>query len=195
MRYSLTRTGTTYTTLASDLLASVKEFIGVSDAGQDSTVVTPLIEDAIRYVEDKTGIVLALSTWEQKQDRFPVAGCDLLIRKPPVASITSVVYVATDDSSDTWDSARYDTDLASWPGRIRPAPDYTWPTTRGNQLDAVTVTFTAGYSALANLHPAARRAINLLVSHWWYHREAVGTFGDAVSHSLDACLYDLRWSA
>lgn len=195
MRYDLTKTGTTLTTLASDLLTSVGEYLGLPDSGQDEAIIIPLIEGAIQYVEDQCGIVLALSSWTQKLDRFPRTATEpICIQKPPVASIVSVTY--TDDAGDaqTWATSQYDTDIISWPARVLPKPGLTYPVLALNRLHNVSVNFTAGYAAESSLHPMARQAILFLVSHWFHNREAAGPSAHVLPHAIDNCLNNLRWS-
>jgi uncharacterized phiE125 gp8 family phage protein len=57
------------------------------------------------------------------------------------------------------------------PGRVFLKYNQTWPDSLGIQ-NAVTLTYTAGYGATANLVPEGlKTAIKMLVSHWYEHRE------------------------
>jgi uncharacterized phiE125 gp8 family phage protein len=118
---------------------------------------------ATEEVEEECRLQLLNATWKLILDRFPASDdCgpgEILIEKCPVSSITSVTYVATDGTLTTLAGANYRTDLAGFPARIQPAFGLAWPATR-DVSNAVTVTFVAGYGALATSVPArAKQAV------------------------------------
>jgi uncharacterized phiE125 gp8 family phage protein len=112
---------------------------------------------ATEEVEEECRLQLLNATWKLILDRFPESDhCgpgEILIEKCPVASITSVVYVATDGTTTTLATSDYRTDLVGFPARIQPAFGLAWPATR-DVSNAVTVTFVAGYGASAISAPA-----------------------------------------
>ncbi len=71
----------------------------------------------------------------------------LYVPRPPLQSISSIGYVqAEDGTTATMASSDYIVDTASEPGRVMPAFGRVWPISR-YQINAVTVTFVAGYGA------------------------------------------------
>jgi uncharacterized phiE125 gp8 family phage protein len=115
----------------------------------------------------------------------------------PVVSVDTFAYIDTTGALTTLpsDGSAYSTDLISEPSRIYPAYGVAWPITRW-QNNALQITFTAGYGATASSVPArAKAAIRMLTSHWYWHRESVGTVGEEIAQGYQACVNSLRWTA
>jgi uncharacterized phiE125 gp8 family phage protein len=124
-------------------------------------------------------------------------GGGIFVRLAPVVSIDSVKYLDTTGTQQTLpsDGSAYVTDIISEPARIYPAYGIPWPITRW-QNNAIQIGLTAGYGTTASKVPArARQAILMLASHWYWHRESVGTVGDEVAQGYESCVNSLRWSA
>lgn len=99
--------------------------------------------------------------------------CWFEIPRGPLRSVTSIAYVDGNGDSQTLAANQYTVDGYHDIGRIVPAWGVSWPTTRGHVND-VTVTYVAGYGATADAVPLPlRRAVLLLVDHWYEHRGAV----------------------
>jgi len=119
------------------------------------------------------------------------AGNVIRLPKSPLRSVVSVQYVDTGGNPQTLDPSRYLTDLVGQPGRIAPAYGTFWPITR-RQINAVTVTFTAGYAdagkdcpddvklavkqivalkyqnrSLTDNNPALEKAIDSVIFQFW----------------------------
>lgn len=138
------------------------------DTTDEDALLLQLIQDAVDFIEGPNGIGIALcpQTWELKLPTFPAA-IDLPLT--PVQSVDSITYLDGDGATQTLDSADYQVDLHNSPALVRPAYGTSWPGTR-IQPGSVTVTFTAGYSTVPG---DLKRAIALLVGHWYEHRTAV----------------------
>jgi uncharacterized phiE125 gp8 family phage protein len=132
----------------------------------------PLIDRLIRVscdiVGEMSGRVLALETWEAA---YPSVSGDLVLPKNPVQAVTGIAYY---DALDALQSAVLsdfyifkDDDRCL----IRPKSGKSWPQTITRE-DAITVTFTAGYSAVPD---ALISAIQLMIGHLYENREAVVT--------------------
>lgn len=141
----------------------------------DNGLLDNLIAAAREYVETFTHRVLLTQTWDLKLDAFPYDGA-IWLPMPPVSSVTSVTYRATDGTSTTWSSSLYDTDLPSGPkahpARIVPAYAQFYPVTR-DMVNAVTVRFVCGYGAAGDVPSSIKSAMLLLIGHWYTNREAV----------------------
>jgi hypothetical protein len=97
----------------------------------------------------------------------------LYLPKPPVQSVTQIQFMdPTLQTLQTLAPATYLVSTGSMPCRIMPSYGNVWPVT-WEVMDAVQITFTAGYSNDGSLVPEFLKvAIRLLVSHWYEHREA-----------------------
>jgi uncharacterized phiE125 gp8 family phage protein len=96
--------------------------------------------------------------------------------KAPLQTIVSVLYVDTTGVTQTWDPTLYQVLAPQGPqaprGRLQPAYGVPWPVTR-DQLNAVTVTFTAGYGLTgASVPQMLRRAILMIAGDLYENREA-----------------------
>lgn len=142
------------------------------DAEDENTAIAALIQSAREYVENFTGRQLITATYQWSLDAFVGV---LYLPKPPLQSVTTVAYTDGDGNGQTVSSANYQVDTASQPGRVVPSYSKTWPTTR-NELNAVVVTYKAGYGDTAlNVPEQYKTAMKLLIGHWFENREAIIT--------------------
>lgn len=153
------------------------------DLPAESGLLEQLIQDVVDYIEGPNGIGIALmpQTWEMQLDGFPA--CCIEIPLTPVRRIESIAYVDTEGGSQVLDE--FQADVVSQPAKILPAYGASWPPTRC-LLNAVTVTFTAGYDPVPG---DLRRAVMLLAAHWFEHRtastEPIYQIPFGVDHILD----------
>lgn len=98
----------------------------------------------------------------------------LYLPKPPLGAVSQISYFdPTTQVSTILDPSKYLVDPYTVPARIMPSYGNVWPTT-WEVLNAVTISYTAGFSADGSLVPESlKTAIRLLVAHWYAHREAV----------------------
>jgi len=139
------------------------------DETAENDLVSSLIDAATKYVEEITRRQFLNATYVWTLDRFTS-----VLRPPraPLSSVTSIAYTDTAGDSQTVTASDYVVDKASEPGRIVEAVGEVWPTTR-QIIDAVTVTFIAGYGATAASTPEGiKAAIKLYVADLFEHREA-----------------------
>lgn len=141
------------------------------DSDDENEPLDALIRATRFRCESITGRQLNTATWELGLPQFP---CEYVIEipKPPLLSIVSISYVDTAGATQVWDSSNYQVDAPAGPfaafGRIQPAYGVSWPTTRGDTVNAVLVRFTAGYGATAASVPAdIRYAMRLLLNAWY----------------------------
>ena len=169
---------------------TAKAHLRVTHSGEDS-LIDLYIGAAVRHVEDYTGRALVTQSWTMKLAGF----CgDIILPRPPLASLTSFTYLDTDGASQAVSASLYTTDTASEPGAIRLNPDSDWPDTDDGE-NTVTVVYSCGYGASETSVPEAiRQAILLMVGHSYENREAVSV-GGAVSVfplAVDALLAPYR---
>lgn len=157
---------------------------------------------AREYVEAYTNRALFTQSWYLKLDAFPCDDAPIVLPKPPCQSVTAITYVDQNGTTQTWSSSLYQTALPSGPkaqyGRIQPAYQQSYPLTR-SQPEAVTVEFIAGWSTVALIPESIRRAMLLMIGHWYTHRESVvvGTITESLPQAVDALLAPyalMRWA-
>lgn len=146
-----------------------------ADVTDEEDLVRGIIAAAVGRCQDVTGRQLLQATWDLTLDAFPLDDV-LEVPRPPLQSVTSVTYVDTAGTSQTWAASNYQVDAPTGAmapmGRIAPAPNVSWPSTR-EQLNAVTIRFVAGYATAAAVPAALKAGILLLIGHFYMHREAV----------------------
>ena len=152
---------------------------------------TLLIRTAGRYIEDDCHVTLITTQYTAKWDDWP--GDRLCVPGWPVSAIDSIQYVDVDGNTQTWSDTLYRTELVQCPATILPEINEDWPVTQADAIDVVTLTFTAGYGAAATDVPyQIQSMIKLLASHWFKHREAVGSSNVPYKKSYDAIRDHMR---
>jgi uncharacterized phiE125 gp8 family phage protein len=149
-------------------LEEAKEHLRVTDTNSDSYI-QGLIAMVAEQVEAQTGRTLITTQYTWKLDGFP---CEYMmyVPKPPLQSISSITYIDTDGSTDTWGSTYYSVDNTSIPARLYPAYQETWPITL-NVPNAVTITYVAGSSYLGGVPEGLKHAMKFLIAHYWSNRQ------------------------
>jgi uncharacterized phiE125 gp8 family phage protein len=165
----------------------------LSDAGNDAYIAA-LVAVATQAAEHRLGRSLMKQTWELTLDRFPSA---IRLDNAPILGVTSVEYRQNDADGDyvVLSSDAYTADTASEPGYIVPAYGYTWPTPR-DEINAVRVTYTAGYSASATV-ATAQAAVPVAIRQWillavgdMYAQRAASNARPVVRHDFVDSLLD-----
>lgn len=151
-------------------LAELREALRL-DSGRDRDL-KRLIQAARQYAEIYLGRQLCTATWLLKLDAFPANDGAIRPPRPPLASVTSIGYTDSDGDAQTLDAEKYTVDTDTEPGRIVPAFNETWPSTRAAP-NAVTVTYVAGYGSAADVPQTIRQGIIALVGHWNEYPEPV----------------------
>lgn len=155
----------------------------------DDSYIEGLISAATEFVSGPNGITgkaLVSQTWTLSQ-RCPDGNGRIYFPLTPVVSISSITYFDAANASQNLtvsDFLFYTTE--DW-AYIEAKPGVSWPGTY-RRLDAITVTFVAGFGAAAAVPENIKRAIRLLVAHWYENRVAVvvGTTVEEVPLGFDA---------
>ncbi len=132
------------------------------------------------YIQAATDWGQEVATWRQfvtatrtlHLDEFPGSTMAIPVPFPPLSSVTTVKYIDTDGTQQTWASSKYRVDTSSEPGRITPAFDQVWPVTRAI-TDAVEVEFVCGYGAASAVPQGIKKAILWLVVHQHENRQPI----------------------
>lgn len=196
MPYSLVRS----TDAAAEPLTTseAKAQLRVSGSGED-TLIDNLVKTARSLFEERTGRSILNQTWVLKLDSW--FSCDgqspwISLPRGPVASITSIQYVDSAGATQTWSSGDYQTDLSGDIARVAPAYGEVWPTAR-YQMNAITITYVAGYGAnaaaalatgRAGEFKAIQQALLIAIANMFENRASIAPGG--MSKAFD---YDLFW--
>jgi len=148
--------------------AEAKTHLRVTSA-TDDVYIAALVKACRQMAENELQRSLITQTWEKTLDEFPDA---ITLPYPPIASVLTLKYLEpVAGVSTTLNAASYTVDVKSEPGWIVPAYGYDWPTI-WDSINAVTVTYTAGWSTAADVPAAIKAWILLQVGHLYENREA-----------------------
>jgi uncharacterized phiE125 gp8 family phage protein len=187
-------------------LAKAKAHLRV-DITDDDPLIEDIIGTARDYCEGMTGVSMLTQTWQLYLDRFPLGDRPeywpwsaqpgaILLPRYPVQAVTSIVYTDSTGAPTTVAPTDYALDTVSTIPRIVPASNKSWPGSSFAPLNAVQVTFTAGYLNIAALPPKARQAMYLLIGLYYANREdiVIGTrlVAITVPKAVDALLGQLQ---
>lgn len=143
---------------------------------QDSTAedvyIGTLVSAARAEVERITGLALVLQTWDMALDGFPVGGRDIVLKKGPLISVSSITYYDDDLSTSTvFSSSSYQADTIKLPPRIALKYGETWPTDLLRQSSGVVIRFKAGYEVPFTADASADTLT--AVGHWFADGDVV----------------------
>lgn len=160
----------------------------VNDDSQD-TFLTALIAPARAYVERVSRYSFVAGT---KIETFTQWGDFLEIYRHGIATVDGVTYSTTADSADDADYTGFVASLG-FPARVSPAVDDDFPDliTGGS----ITVTFTtAALAATSEEYLVGKRAMLILIGHWFEYREAAatGVVSTAVEFTVQSLFDELR---
>lgn len=157
-------------------LAEAKAQLRVAHDSED-VLISGLIRAARAEVEAQTGMALIDQSWRLSLDDWPHDGL-VRLRRHPVKEILSVTVYGEEGEAAVLDPGSYEADLASRPARLHfvspPAPE--------RRLNCIEVDFTAGFGeAGTDVPDLLKRAVLMLVGHWYEFRAAYGAADQPVS--------------
>jgi len=131
-----------------------------------------VIPAARERAEIATWRQMLTARWTLKLRRFP---CVIELPKPPLQEVISITYVDSAGVVQALDTDDYVVTRPTGPrprrGRITPTYGTSWPSVR-DQIDAVEVTFDAGYGDTGDsVPPLLRQAMLLDLGALYAHRE------------------------
>ena len=142
-------------------LSEAKAHLRVDHDDQDD-LITAQIKAATAYLDGWSGILgraLIAQTWRQEFGRF---ADHLPLPLAPVTAIVSISYFDTGNVVQTLDAGVYDLFADARGAHVALRPGQSWPATF-RRADAVSIIFTAGYGAAADVPEPIRQAILLIV--------------------------------
>lgn len=140
------------------------------DGTDDDLLITAYLGAAVRMAEQATVRALMTQTWLLSLDAFPSV---LELTRTPVVSITSLVYDDITGTPQTWANTNYTLNNADYydVAKITPAFGKAWPAIR-NQVNAVRVTYVAGFTNAAAVPENIKSWIKLAVGSMYENRAA-----------------------
>lgn len=139
------------------------------DISDDDDYIDALIQAAREMLEDELGRRIVSQTWNLYLDHFPYSVMDMRCPYGPWSSIVSIQYVDLNGTTQTWSSANYALDSASFEPRIYLQWQKIYPVPRLIQ-NAVTIQHVSGYSTVPE---KLKLAIKLRVDNWYKNRAEV----------------------
>ena len=187
---------TTWAVTLPDVQAHVR-----STESAENAYLSTLIKNAQSALENRFGIALTEQSWKLVLDEFPTENAGrIYLPRPPLISIAEVKYVGEAGTEiELALGTGYQVDADSWPARLYPPADGSWPSVKAGVLSPVRVKFKAGFKVLdppsTAVQPlAVSQAMLLLISFWYENREASGGEFATVDEwrPIDALLGSLR---
>lgn len=154
------------------LLADAKLHLRIETAyTADDTYITALLTAARQHAEAITNRKFITQTWKAYLNAWP---CDDAIKLPygSLQSVTSVVYIDSDGTSNTLSAADYTVESDTEPGRVVLNYLETWPTDTLRPSNPIQIQFICGYGLTGATVPGPiLQAIKLIISDLYEQRE------------------------
>jgi uncharacterized phiE125 gp8 family phage protein len=166
-----------FPTVALVSLSEMKAHLRVDDSatGQND-LIEAAIAAATEYVDAEFGCLgraLTTQTLSLTLPCFP-SERDLSLPVAPVQSVSSITYYDADNVQQTLSASDYRVVLAPNGATIELEQSSSWPSSY-QRLDAVVVTYVAGYGNAASDVPfGIRQAVKMIAAHYYENAEAVG---------------------
>lgn len=144
----------------------LKDYLRV-DSNIDDTMLEAFINAATSQIEARLNRPLRLQRWIYNIDYSDLTLGLIYVNKAPVVSVDSIDYYDSNNTLQTLSSTNYFTSLSSNPCKIKvmSLPNIY------NRLDAVKITFTAGYSSVNEIPKDIKQALKFMCGHWYENRQ------------------------
>lgn len=150
-------------------VAQAKEHLRITHANDD-TYIEAITLAASEYCEDYQNKVYVAREVVDYLDSFPT---EIRPVRSPLISVTTLKYYDTDNVLRTLVlGTDYEVDIYTEPGRITEYYNTSWPDTR-SKVNAVVLTYQAGYVARAVIPEEIKHAVKLMIGHLYENRESV----------------------
>ena len=155
-------------------VATAKAHLRV-EIDDDDTYIGALITAAREYAETYCKRKLISQTVEAKYPAWPDAGQGLWLPSPPLVSVTSVNYYATDGTETVLSTDVYGVDSSSEPGQVYLKPNQSWPALESGRELCIRVRYVAGYADAASVPDTITQGMLLLIGQWYQLRSDAET--------------------
>ncbi len=158
-------------------LADVKAHLRLDHDSEDE-LLAGLIRAAREDVERTAGLALIEQSWRLALDEWPRAGC-VVIPLHPVREILAVTAYGSEGEASVIGPASYQADTASRPARLH----FDAQPGALRAMNGIEIDFVAGFGEAApDVPDLLRRAMILLVAHWYEFRLSFGPGDQPVSY-------------
>lgn len=158
-------------------LVEVKAHLRLDHASEDD-LLAGLIRAAREELERATGLALLEQSWRLLLDRWPDNG-RVALALHPVREILSVTVFGADGEAAVVDPADYQADILSRPARLH----FDTAAEPLRRMNGIEIDFAAGFGeAGTDVPDLLRRAILILVAHWYEFRTSFGPADQPVSY-------------
>jgi uncharacterized phiE125 gp8 family phage protein len=160
-------------------LAEAKAYLRL-DGTADDDLLTGLIRAARQEVEQATGTALLEQSWRLLLDCWPKSDTALL-KVHPLRAVLSVTLYGSEGEVSVLAAESYQVDALSRPARIH----FETAPLALRAMNGVEIDFSAGFGeAGADVPDLLKRAILLLVAHWYDFRAGFGPSDQPVSYPV-----------
>jgi uncharacterized phiE125 gp8 family phage protein len=139
--------------------------IELDDTSYDD-ILEPLITAAREWCEGYQNRAYLTQTLEIALDDWPCANLVELPR-PPLQSVTSLIYADADGVDTTWAASNYSVDEYSFIPRLVKNRNVSWPSVCLAAANGVKIRYIAGAEEAADVPRRVKQAIILLVTAWF----------------------------
>jgi len=145
--------------------------------GSEDELIGSLIAAATEEVERTTSLALIDQDWRMTLDDVPRSSM-VRLKRGPVKEVLSVTAYGADGEARVLDPETYLLDSASAPARLH----FRQPPGRLRTMNGIEVDFRAGFGETgADVPDLLKRAILMLVAHWYEFRASFGAASQPVS--------------
>jgi uncharacterized phiE125 gp8 family phage protein len=158
-------------------LVEAKQNLRIDHDSEDS-LLGALITAARAEIEASCGLALIEQSWRLTLDALPPTG-RILLRRHPVIAVSSVTVYGDGGEASVVDPSSYQLDPLSRPSRLH-VDAIVQP---GLVMNGIEIDFTAGFGESgADVPDLLKRALLLLVAHWYEFRASYGAADQPVSY-------------
>lgn len=171
-------------------ILEVKDHLRLDGTDED-WYIQGLIKTARDMIESHTKRHLITQTWEYRANAFP-AGVLEIQDHNPMSSVTSIVYLDSDGSSQALSTGDYNYEVVEETARVFPARSTSWPATYSyeDSRNNVRVRFVSGYGGADSVPEAIKQAIFLTIGDLYENREniVIGRYVAKIPGTAEALL-------
>lgn len=149
-------------------LADIKPQLRIDEDDTDfDLLISPWIPAARQWCEEYQNRAYITQTLELALDDWPCRD-HIELPRPPLQSVTSLIYTDTDGTDTTWGNDNYIVDDYAFVARLVRKRYACWPSVCLADVNGVKVQYIAGYGGTGEDVPEKiRQAIILLAVHWY----------------------------
>jgi len=148
-------------------LNEAKDHLEINHNDKDN-LINMLIKTAREMGEHESARSFFTQTIVAQLDDFPTSNIELIYG--PVQSVTTLKYYDVDNVQQTWSNANYRVDIVSKIAKVEAVNS--WPEVY-DRIDAIEVTYVAGYTEVADIPSTDKSGMLMLLTHLFENRQDV----------------------